>query len=123
MREGAAAAAAGASDWRPPAKRRWGKADGRAMAHAFAESGETKAAFARRHGLDAERVRRWLREVGEPERKHEPVTFVPVQVVEHAPKRRGGVEIVVGARVVRVSVGFCKDTLLEVLAALESVAC
>ena len=123
MREGAAAGVAGASEWRPPSKRRWSKADGRAMARAFAESGETIAAFARRHGLDEERVRRWLRQVGGPDSKREPVAFVPVEVVERTPKRRGDIEIVVGARVVRVSVGFCKDTLLEVLAALEWVTC
>ncbi len=123
MAKGAAAAEAGASEWRPPSKRRWSKADGRAMAHAFAVSGQTKAAFARRHGLDEERVRRWLRQVGEPDRKREPVAFVPVRVIDRAPQGRGGVEVVVGARVVRVAAGFCKETLLEVLSALESAAC
>lgn len=123
MRDSAAAGIPGGGEWRPPAARRWSKADGRAMAQAFAASGETKAAFAKRHGLEEERVRRWLRQVGEQDCKQQPVAFVPVQVVERVPKRRGGVEIVVGARVVRVSAGFCKETLLEVLAALETVAC
>jgi transposase-like protein len=124
MRQDAAAAATGASEWRPPAKRRWSEADGRSMARAFAQSGETEAAFATRHGLDEERVRRWLRAQEATAAKRDTVpAFVPVRVLENRVERRGGVEIVVGNCVVRVAAGFCPDLLRQVIAALEANAC
>lgn len=123
MRESAATGMQGASEWRPPAARRWSEAQARAMARAFVASGETKAAFAERHGLNEERVRRWLRQLAERDRAGSRPAFAPVRLVERAPERRGGVEIVVGTRVVRVAVGFCPETLRQVLVALETVAC
>jgi hypothetical protein len=47
----------------------------------------------------------------------------PVRLVERAPERRGGVEIVVGKRVVRVDADFCPDVLRKVLVALEELGC
>ena len=93
------------------------------MARAFAASGETPAAFAERYGLGPERVRRWLARVAERERRPAPVGFAPVRLVERAPERRGGVEVVVGGRVVRVGPAFCPETLRQVLAALEEATC
>ncbi len=49
----------------PTGGARWREKDARAMARAFAASGETKAVFAKRHGLNEERVRRWLRTLEE----------------------------------------------------------
>jgi len=93
------------------------------MARAFAASGESKMAFAKRHGLGPERVRRWLARLAERERQRGP-TFAPVRLIERAAEPRGGgVEIVVGTRVVRVGAGFCKETLRQVVAALEEAAC
>jgi len=142
MRESTATGTQGAGEWRPPAARRWSTAQGRAMARAFAASGETKVEFARRHGLGPERVRRWLERVvarerqpaavefapvrlveRAPERRPEPAAFAPVRLVERAPERQSGVEIVVGGRVVRVSAAFCPETLCRVLAALDEGAC
>ena len=123
MKEMAATGTESAGEWRPPARRRWRERDARAMARAFAASGESKLAFARRHGLGPERVRRWLAQLAERDRRHEPVAFAPVRLVERAPERRGGVEIIVGARVVRISAGFCPEALRQVLAALDEAAC
>lgn len=121
MRESAATGMQGASDWQPPAARRWSERDARGMARAFAASGETMTAFARRHGLGPERVRRWLAELAERDRGRAAPAFAPVRLVERSP--RVGVEIVVGKRVVRVGVGFCSETLRQVLAALDEAAC
>lgn len=123
MRESAATGTQGASEWRPPSARRWSESEGRAMARAFAASGETKTAFAKRHGLGPERVRRWLAQLAERDRRRDAPAFMPVRLVERAPERRGAIEIVVGARVVRVGVGFCPETLRKVLAALEDAVC
>jgi transposase-like protein len=105
------------------AQRRWTKEDGRAMAEAYAASGLSQVAFARRHGLKVERVRWWLTQLNEKKPREPEVTFAPVRLVERASQRRGGVEVVVGRRVVRVDVGFCPDLLREVLAALEEATC
>ena len=58
------------------------------------------------------RIRRWLRQFDEPARKREPVAFVPVQVVERAPKQLGAVEIVVGAIFYMAMVGIASAWLL-----------
>lgn len=123
MKEIAATGAAEAQEWRPPAARRWSERDARAMARAFAASGETKAVFARRHGLGEERIRRWLGQLAERDRHRSQPAFAPVRLVERAGERRGGIEIVIGARVVRVAAGFCPETLRQVLAALDEAAC
>lgn len=125
MRESTATGAQDATEWQRPTARRWSEHDARGMARAFAASGETKAVFAKRHGLGEERVRRWLKQLAEMDRRRTRPAFAPVRLVERAPERRvgGGIEIVVGARMVRVGAGFCPETLLKVLAALEAAPC
>lgn len=123
MKESAATGTEGASEWRPPARRRWRERDARGMAQALVASGETKAAFARRHGLSEERIRRWLRQLTERDQQRSQPAFTPVRLVERVPERRGGIEIAVGTHVIRVAAGFCPETLRKVLAALEEVAC
>ena len=50
------------SAWTPPQdRRRWGTAEGLAMREALWASGESLRTFAQRHGLQEERVRRWVR--------------------------------------------------------------
>jgi transposase-like protein len=110
----------GASEWRPPAARRWSERDAQAMARALAASGETPAEFAKRHGLNEERIRRWVRHLAEHDPKRAAPAFAPVRLVEREPEQRGGVEIVVGKRVVRVGVGFCPEVLRQVVEALEA---
>lgn len=111
------------SEWQPPAARRWSEAEARDVVNAFLSSGETKAAFARRYGFNDERLRRWMRDLAERERIRAAPAFAPVRLVERAPERRGGVEVVVGKCTVRVGVGFCPDVLREVIATLDKDAC
>ena len=47
-------------------------------------------------------MQRWVKQLAERDRRREPVSFVPVRLVERAPEQRNGVEIVVGKWVVRV---------------------
>jgi len=99
------------------------------MAKAFAESGDTVAAFARAHGLDAQRVHWWQQrleqlDAREPILRFAPVRLVPadshVELPEQAQRGASPIEVVLaGARVVRVGRGFDADTLRRVVEALE----
>lgn len=123
MKEMEAAGTDETQQWRPSASRRWSEREARDMARAFAASGETKAEFARRHGLGEERIRRWLGQLAERDRRSKRPVFAPVRLVERARSGSGGVELVIGARVVRVGNGFCPETLRQVLAVIEDDAC
>ncbi len=62
--------------------RRWTEADGRRVLAAQARSGQSVAAFAREHGLDAQRVFWWRRRLGDVSGQDaaESMTFAPVVV-------------------------------------------
>jgi transposase-like protein len=109
--------------WTPPQGRRWSEREGRAMLEALARSGQTVGEFARRHGLQEQRVRAWTKRFFEA--KAPLPTFVPVRVrataavVEPKP---AGVEVRLrGGRTVRVEADFNADLLRRVIAALEEV--
>jgi transposase-like protein len=119
--------------WSPPAGGRWSEAVGRAMVEAFRRSGESLGAFARRHGMQAQRVKYWVdrfegrstagRAAGRSARAA-CVTFAPLQVVEPAPPTESApIEVVVGSAVVRVPAGFDQAHLSRVLAALAGTPC
>lgn len=127
---------AGADGWSPPRdRRRWGLDVGRAMVGALRRSGETQAAFARRHGLGEERVRRWLARVEKASRKRGPaITFAPVRLTATTTAARRaerpgpavaarGLELVVRGVVVRIGVDFDAPLLRRVVAALEGEPC
>lgn len=105
--------------------RYWRAADARVVVEAFERSGWTGAAFARRYGIRAERLRRWVRELEEEGRNDGALRFHPVRVVqrreerEESPPRRRPIEIVTrrGARV-RVPAGFRAEDLERVLVVL-----
>ena len=60
---------------------RWGADDARAVLQAWATSGESVAAFARRHGLVAQRLLWWRRRLGvAAASKQAAPTFIPVAV-------------------------------------------
>ena len=94
------------------------------MVAALRASGETPAAFARRHGLHEVRVQRWVTRVGRKARSApvQPVAFAPVRVTSAQPAVCG-VEVVVGGAVIRVGRGFDGDLLRRVVAALAEVSC
>ena len=58
----------------------WSEEEARVVVEAWQESGETMASFARRHGVQAKRVARWVRRLQEPEERT-PSGFLPVRVV------------------------------------------
>jgi hypothetical protein len=95
------------------------------MVAALRASGETPAAFARRHGLHEVRVQRWVARVGRTSRSTSPaspVAFAPVRVTA-APRSTAGLEVVIGGAVVRVGHGFDGDLLRRVVAALGEASC
>ena len=88
-------------------------------------SGETPAAFARRHGLHEVRVQRWVARVGRKARSAapvRPVAFAPVRVTSAQPAV-SALEVVVGGAVVRVGRGFDGDLLRRVVAVLGEASC
>jgi len=82
-------------------------------------SGETVAAFARRHGLSAWTVYDWRRKHGGARRRRQPrAEVVSVEVV---PSEQTGVfEVVVGDLLVRVPLGFDDDELLRLVRVVRS---
>jgi hypothetical protein len=95
------------------------------MVAALRASGETPAAFARRHGLHEVRVQRWVARVGRKSRSTSPVSpvaFAPVRVTA-APASTAGLEVVIGGAVVRVSRGFDGELLRRVVATLGEASC
>jgi len=113
-------------EWTPPRGRpRWTMAEGELMVAALRASGETPAAFARRHGLHEVRVQRWVARVGRKARSAaqvRPVGFAPVRVTSAQPAA-SGLEVVVGGAVVRVGRGFDDELLRRVVAALGEATC
>lgn len=113
-------------EWTPPRGRpRWTMAEGELMVAALRASGETPAAFARRHGLHEVRVQRWVARVGKKARSAapaRPVGFAPVRVTSAQPAT-SGLEVVVGGAVVRVGRGFDDELLRRVVVALGEASC
>jgi hypothetical protein len=104
---------------------RWSGQEGRAALEAWRASGESLAAFAAAHGLCAERVRWWGKQLGSAGRAGAPTpVLVPIDVVATAARPADVVaEVHVGGHVVRVLRGADEATLAEVLRAVGRVAC
>jgi hypothetical protein len=104
------------------------------------------AGFARRHGLQEQRIRWWLGRLAELDGRPpaaagaEAAPFALVRVVESraavAPPATAGVaapaasagasarlDVVIGGHVVRVGQGFCAETLRRIVSALAGGAC
>jgi hypothetical protein len=106
------------AEWVPPTGRRWSVDDGRAMAAALARSGLHVAKFAREHGLDEQRVRKWKARVAQG-----PSVFAPVRLTASAERAHGGgIELVLrGGHTVRVKRDFDTELLRDVVRTLEGV--
>lgn len=64
-------------------RRRWSEADARAVVAAWRGSGDSQIAFARRYGLDPQRVGHWIRRLGsETSGEKSALRFHPVRVVD-----------------------------------------
>jgi len=103
------------------AKRRsWSDAEGKQIVAAWRQSGESRAAFARRYGIAVHRLYYWSATAGErrgasTERKA--VQFHPVRV---RPDRvDAGRAAPIEIRFIRLPRGFAADELRAVLSALE----
>lgn len=103
-------------------RKRWTEEDARAALDAQARSGLTLRAFARREGLDPQRLRRWERQLGGATRSAAPpkATFV-----ELAPRAAAVVvEVVLRSGVVlRVSDAVDPVALRRLVSALDEGAC
>lgn len=104
-------------------KARWSNAEGATVVDAWRRSGQTVSAFAKRHRLGDERIRRWVKKA-EDATEHA-VTFQEVMQVS-PPNTRikvvGALEIRLGEEMgVRVGEGFETDDLKRVLLVLAEV--
>jgi hypothetical protein len=93
-----------------------------ALVRAWETSGETRDAFARRHGLTVWQLDYWKRQVRRASPTNAAVSFAPVRVLTDMARPTGdGVEVVLatGERIV-VHAGASVDLLRTVLAALRA---
>jgi transposase-like protein len=96
----------------------WSEREGRVVVEAWERSGQTMAAFARRHDVAAKRLARWVRRLQEAEQSSGPTGFHPVRVVRRAgagEKRTRGIEVVRNGWRVRVAPGVAAEDLRRVL--------
>lgn len=119
-------------EWTPPASgERWTEEVGRGMVESLRRSGDTQGKFARRHGLNSQRVKYWRdrvegRGTAKPVRAGRsaaPVSFAPVRVVDKAGASAPALEVVVGGAVVRVPAKFDEQHLRRLVAALSGGSC
>ena len=98
-------------------RRRWRAADARSALAALAGSGLPIDAFARREGLDVQRLQRWGRRFAD-ERRRAPASSP--ELIEIRPRRAEPIEIVlVSGRVLRVAETVDVAALARLVAALE----
>ena len=94
----------------------WTRDDGERWVAAWKQSGKSRSAFAREHGLPSHRLHYWttVLEVTEPEQ----TGFVEVRPPRH---RTSGVTVICGRNArVEVSSGFDTEVLRAVVATLSS---
>lgn len=114
--------------WQPPSRARWGEAEGRQVCSAFEASGQSVEEFARRHGIQEQRLRAWLKRLERRDGKQKQPTFVPVRLAGQArrpsPWASRVVEVIsTSGRVVRVDQDFDSELLQRVLRAVEEEPC
>ncbi|MGH7500216.1 MAG: IS66 family insertion sequence element accessory protein TnpA [Longimicrobiales bacterium] len=100
----------------------WSEEEARVVLEVWQESGETMASFARRHGVQAKRVARWVRRLQESEERARP-GFLPVRVARRRDPDSGrvksGIELVRRGWRVRIAAGFVAEDLERVLEVVE----
>lgn len=110
----------GAEVVRPAKRQYWREAEARVVVEAWRQSGKSAEAFAREHGVHAERLRRWaarLEAAGSPV-----LTFYPVRLRAEGERAEPlELEVVLrDGRAVRVPYGFAPDHLQRLLQVLEA---
>lgn len=104
-------------------KRRWSEAEGRRVVEAWQASGLSVAAFARKVGLPAWRVRSWRRRLGNPEPAPR---FLPVRLVGQDRERghEGNVALEINTRGgLRLVVPIAAEAVCGLVLALEGGSC
>jgi len=99
----------------------WSDGDGKRVVGAWQRSGESRAAFGRRHGIPVHRLYYWIAAAETRRRKSvvpKRVKFHPVRVVPEGKSESGTAPIEI--RSIRVPRGFLLDELRAVLSALEA---
>jgi transposase-like protein len=98
----------------------WSEAEARAVLAAASRSGLSLAAFARRHDLPDRTLYWWQSQLRtHPNVEPAPQSFARICTHALLSRETTGVEIVVSEAVIRVSPGFCPQTLAQVVAALR----
>jgi len=104
-------------------RRYWREGEAGLVVAAWRRSGESLAAFARRHGIAGQRLKRWARRLGEPRmgvRFHR-VRLVERGVTQALQRTSAPIEIEwTPGRRVRVLPGFSAEDLTRVLEVLEA---
>lgn len=103
--------------------RRWTLADARAALAALGASGLSTSAFARREGIDVQRLYRWRRQLAEEHRG--PAVFAPApELIEIRARRAEPVEIeLASGLLVRVSETIDPAALARLVSVLERPRC
>lgn len=98
-------------------RRRWRVDDARSALAALAASGLSLGEFARRNGLQSQRLRRWQRRL---DREARPAAAPAAELIEIRPRRAEPVEIVLASGViVRVAETIDPAALARMVAALD----
>lgn len=106
-------------------QRRWSEEDARIVVEAAEKSGLSLAAFCARLGLDAQRVYRWRRALGDRESAPEAVRFEEVVAPVRTPDLGGsrGLEVSTpSGHVIRLAADFDEGALRRVLVVLSEAA-
>jgi hypothetical protein len=103
----------------------WREADARVWVDAWRESGQTRADFARTHGIKVERLSRWARRLSIRAEAQDSAAFHPVRVRLPQAMREGDerieLELADGCRI-RLPHGFDAVDLRQVLDVLDASA-
>ena len=103
-------------------RRRWKSADARGVLAALTASGLSLNEFARREGLQVQRLIRWRQRLADESRRAAPAAAH--EVIEIGPRGAEPVEVVLtSGRVLRVAETIDVATLARLVAALERFGC
>jgi transposase-like protein len=98
----------------PTSSRYWSEAEGRAVIEAWRRSGDSRSAFARRHGLQAKRIRYWAARLSRAEEPTGTLALVPATVV--------GAELSAVIRVGEVTIELSSATPEQVATIAQALA-
>ena len=101
----------------------WSDAEGRSAVIAWRASGLTKKAFARRHGIAAQRITYWERRLPSSSTMRADITLAPVTVLATPPRESDIAIELRSGHVVRVRGDVEEVQLVRVIRAAERAGC